>query len=95
MAGRRREYRTAVKDLPNRQPTIKYSCCNEFSCRSGKERRNTSRPGEELVDSYEIDARAFTEAASNKLERLVETVQGIGPRRTGNKRKNRFDLETG
>jgi hypothetical protein len=50
---------------------------------------------EELVDSYEIDARAFTEAASNKLERLVETVQGIGPRRTGNKRKNRFDLETG
>jgi len=50
---------------------------------------------EELVDSYEIDAQAFTEAASNKLERLVETVQGIGPRRTGNKRKNRFDLETG
>lgn len=81
MAGRWREYKTAVKDLLNRQPTstilavmnsVVTQATNGGTC-------HAPRLIEELVDSYEIEAQVFTEAASNNLQRLVETVQGIGP----------------
>jgi len=81
MAGRWRDYKTAVKDLLNRQPTstilavmnsVVTQATNGGTC-------HAPRLIEELVDSYEIEAHVFTEAASNNLQRLVENVQGVGP----------------
>ena len=66
---------------PSKSPTdIDNPCCNEFSGHTGNESWASHAPRliEELVDSYEIEAQAFTEAASNNLQRLVETVRAAG-----------------
>src|SRR5205807_8977371 len=81
MTGRWREYKTAVKDLLNRQPTstILAVMSSVVSQATKGGENHAPRLIEELVDTYEIEAQAFTEAASNNLQRLVETVRGAGP----------------
>ena len=80
LAGRWREYKTAVKELLNRQPTSTILAVLSSVVTQATKGGASHAPRliEELVDSYEIEAQAFTEAASNNLQRLVETVRGAG-----------------